>query len=121
MNESVDDPGAVSGVKKRDMGEGLATASLILGVMAALGFVFVLPPFMFGATAIVLAFLSSGENGIALRGKIGMFMGAISMVLLVFIIASAVHFFLSNPGMFDDYYKEFNELYQEMQNSGSFI
>ena len=121
MNESFDDPGAVSGVKKRDMGEGLATASLILGVMAALGFVFVLPPFMFGATAIVLAFLSSGENGIALRGKIGMFMGAISMVLLVFIIASAVHFFLSNPGMFDDYYKEFNELYQEMQNSGSFI
>ena len=115
MNESFDDPGAVSGVKKRDMGEGLATASLILGVMAALGFVFVLPPFMFGA------FLSSGENGIALRGKIGMFMGAISMVLLVLVIASAVHFFLSNPGMFDDYYKEFNELYQEMQNSGSFI
>ena len=120
MDESFNDPGAVSGVKKKDMGEGLATASLILGVLAALGFVFVFPPFMFGATAIVLAFLSSGENGIALRAKIGMFMGAISMVLLVVVIISAVRFLLANPGMFDDFHKEFNELYQELQNSGSF-
>ncbi len=114
MDGSFNSTGSSAEVKIRDKGEGLATASLILGILGALGFIFVLPPFLFGATAIVLSLLSSSGNGIALRAKIGMFMGAISMALIAFITASVITFFVSHPGIFKDYHNDFNELYEEL-------
>lgn len=98
--------------------EGLATAALILGIIAAMGFAFVLPPFVFGATAIVLGLLSSGRDGIALRAKIGMFMGALSMVFLIVIMISAVHLIMSNPDILEEFRQYYNEIYQELESEG---
>ena len=116
MDESFYGNTGESTVKKVDKGEGLATASLILGLVAALGFVFVVPPFVCGATAIVLAFLSVSDNGMSFRAKIGMFMGILSIVLLIVIMVSAVNYLMTNPGIFDSIYKEFDGSFEELYN-----
>lgn len=93
---------------------GLATAALILGIVAALGFIFVFPPFIFGATAIVLGLLSKTGDQMSMRAKIGICMGALSMILLCLILVSAVHLIMSDPGLLDEFNNNFNDLYNEM-------
>ena len=126
MDESFYGNNGESVVRKVDKGEGLATVSLILGLIAALGFVFVIPPFVCGATAIVLAFLSVSDNGMSFRAKIGMFMGILSIVLLIVIMVSVANYIMTHPGIFDSFYKEFNgnfnELYEEiLKGEGGYV
>ncbi|MCR4590956.1 MAG: hypothetical protein K5668_09060 [Lachnospiraceae bacterium] len=90
---------------------GLATAALILGIVAALGFVFVFPPFIFGATAIVLGLLSKTGDSMSMRAKIGICMGTLSILLLCLILISAVHIIMTNPGMLDEFRNNFDEIY----------
>ena len=102
----------------KEKGSGLATAALILGLIGALGFVFVFPPFVFGATAIVLGLLSGNGSGIALRAKIGMFMGALSMALFIVITAAAINLLRTDPGLRYEFQKEYDRLYEELENNG---
>ena len=102
----------------REKGSGLATAALILGLIGALGFVFVFPPFVFGATAIVLGLLSGNGSGIALRAKIGMFMGGLSMALFVIIMAAAINLLRTEPGLMEEFKHEYNRVYEELENNG---
>ncbi len=103
--------------RPRDLkSEGLALASLILGLLGAIGLVFVIPPFVFGATAIVLGLLSRTGAGISLKAKIGMFMGGLSMVLLVVILISGIHLLMTNPGLKEDFDRDFNRIYEELEN-----
>ncbi len=97
---------------------GLATAALIMGVIGALGFIFVLPPFLFGATAIVLGLLSGTREGMSMRAKIAIIMGALSMIILIICIVSAVRFLMSNPDFIQNFEDTFLEIYDEMQENG---
>ncbi len=95
-------------------GDGLATAALVLGLIAALGCLFVLPPFIFGATAVVLGLLSAGEEGLSLKAKIGMFTGVLSMVILVVLVISAVYLLMTDPGLRENITNDFNRIYKEV-------
>lgn len=104
----------------------LATAALILGIIAALGLVFVFPPFICGATAITLGFLSRSDEGLSLRAKIGICMGILSIVLLIIITVSAINFLIDNPDVYRHFTSDFNEFYNEiyqelMEQEGGFI
>ena len=92
----------------------LATASLILGVVAALGFIFVFPPFVFGATAIVLGLLSKTGDMMSMRSKIGICMGALSMILLCFVLGSAIHLLMTDPNLLKEFNDNFNDIYQNV-------
>ena len=101
---------------------GLATAALILGVVAALGFIFVLPPFICGATAITLGLLSGNSEGMSLRAKIGICMGALSIILLCLILVSGIHLIMTNPEYFKDFTYNFNNVYNELlEQEGGFV
>jgi len=120
MNEGVENS------IRRAGANGLATAALILGVVAALGFAFVFPPFVFGATAITLGLLSKMDGVISLRAKIGICMGALSMILLLIIIISAIHLIMTNPGLMQDFTDNFKDVYNEvydelLQQEGGFV
>lgn len=110
MNEGVEKTISRAGAN------GLATAALILGVVAALGFAFVFPPFVFGATAITLGLLSRIDGFISLRAKIGICMGALSMILLLVIIISGIYLIMTNPGLMEDFTDNFNDVYNEVYN-----
>ncbi len=97
-------------------GDGLATAALILGFIGALGIVFVFPPFIFGATAIALGLLSRGDDGLSMKARIGMFMGGLSMALLVVIVVSGVHLLMSNPDIRKEFNQDFDRIYEELEN-----
>ena len=97
---------------------GLATAALVLGVMGALGFIFVFPPFVFGATAIVLGLLSGTREGMSMRAKIAIIMGALSMIILVVCIVSAVRFLMSNPEFMQNFEDTVLRMYEEMEENG---
>ncbi len=109
-------------VKNGSGAGGLATAALILGIVAALGFVFLFPPFICGATAITLGLLSRSGGVLSLRAKIGICMGILSIVLLLVILVSAVHLILTNPDFLEFYKNNFNELYQELlEQEGGYV
>ncbi len=97
---------------------GIATAALILGVMGALGFIFVFPPFVFGATAIALGLLSGTREGMSMRAKIAIIMGALSMIILIICIVSAVHFLMSNPDFVQEFEDMVLRMYEEMEENG---
>ena len=99
---------------------GLATAALILGVLGALGFIFVLPPFVFGATAIALGLLSGTREGMTMRAKIAVIMGTLSMVLFIICVVQAVRFIMSNPDFVNQFEENFRQIYNELENDGNF-
>ena len=120
MNEGVENTISRAGAN------GLATAALILGVVAALGFAFVFPPFICGATAITLGLLSRMDGVISLRAKIGICMGALSMILLLVVIIYGMHIIMSNPALMQDFTDNFNDVYNEvykelLQQEGGFV
>ncbi len=120
MNEEVENTISRAGA------DGLATAALILGVIAALGFAFVFPPFICGATAITLGLLSRMDGVISLRAKIGICMGALSMILLLVVIIYGMHIIMSNPALMQDFTDSFNDVYNEvykelLQQEGGFV
>ncbi len=45
-----------------------------------------------------------------------MFMGILSIVLLIVIMVSAVNYLMTNPGIFDSIYKEFDGSFEELYN-----
>ena len=100
--------------------DGLATAALILAILGALGFIFVFPPFVFGATAVALGLLSGTREGMTLKAKIAVIMGALSMVMFIVCVVSAVRFLMSNPEFVYQFRDTFQEIYDELENSGSF-
>ncbi len=109
-------------VKNKPCVNGIATAALILGIVAALGFVFVLPPFICGATAITLGLLSRSGGELSLRAKIGICMGVLSIVLLCVVLISAVHLILTNPEILEIYNDTVNEMYRELlEQKGGFV
>ena len=97
---------------------GLATAAIIMAIIGALGFMFVFPPFIFGSTAIVLGLLSWTSEGMSMRAKIAVIMGALSMIIIIVCIVSAVRFLMSNPEFVQNFEDTVRRMYEEMEENG---
>lgn len=83
-------------------GDKLATAALILGILAPLSSVTmtVYPPFIFGSIAILLALLSRGRAPkIPQRAKIGILCAFGGILLNLAIVGSCIYLFITNPAI----------------------
>ena len=97
---------------------GLATAAIIFAILGALGLIFVFPPFLFGSTAIALGLLSGTREGMGFTAKIAIIMGALSMIILIVCIVSAIHFIMTNPEILQNFEEVFREVYEELKDTG---
>ena len=77
---------------------GLATASLILGILALLSMC-CMPPLslLFGGLGLILAVLSKGSRTRPVNAKAGMVLSSISIAIVALLIAVILFTFLANP------------------------
>lgn len=83
-------------------GDKLATAALVLGILAPLSSVTmtVYPPFIFGSIAILLALLSRGKAPrIPQRAKIGILCAFGGILLNLAIVSFCIYLFATNPAI----------------------
>lgn len=92
----------------------MATASLVLGILAIISICCVYGSYLFGGIAITLALLSRGRNNkLSTNALIGTILSIIGMVISTVIIAIAVISIFSY-GSFSDFMNEYETFYEEI-------
>lgn len=95
-------------------GDKLATAALVLGILAPISSVTmtVYPPFIFGSIAILLALLSRGKaKRIPQRAKVGILCALGGILLNLAIVGSCIYLFITNPAIREQVDELFKQTY----------
>lgn len=93
--------------------DALATAAMILGILAVLSAIMstVYPPFIFGGISIVLALLSKGyKDKMSGKAKTGIVCAIVGLVMNIWIVGSVYYILFTN----EDAFNYFDSVYEQM-------
>jgi hypothetical protein len=94
---------------------GMATAALVLGILAIISICCVYGSYLFGGIAITLGLLSRGKNAkLSTNALIGIILSIIGMVISTVIIVIAVISILFSYGSLDGFMQEYESYYEEI-------
>ncbi|MEG0962658.1 MAG: DUF4190 domain-containing protein [Lachnospiraceae bacterium] len=94
---------------------GLATASLVMGILSLVLGCCIYPAFVFGSLAIIFALLSrGGEMKISPNAKVGMILGIVALILASLLIILSFYTIFVEFGGFDNYMKAVEDMMQQM-------
>ncbi len=99
---------------EKPKGEGMALASLILGVVSILSVAFVIPSFICGPLAIILAFLSRGSHRMNGRALAGLIIGSIGLCLVTIMTIQSIIYIYQNPEIFQEILQEYERELQRL-------
>ena len=97
---------------------GLATAAMVLGILALIGIFLIYPVFIFGSLSIILALLSRGKSlKMHVQAKTGVITSAIGLGSVVAIFAMAFTFIYGKPDFFENIYgMSYQEMMEQMED-----
>lgn len=94
---------------------GMATASLILGILAVVSICCVYGSYLFGGIAITLGLLSRGKNNkLSSNALIGTILSIVGMVVSTIIIVVSCITLLSSFGSFDEFMDAYESYYENI-------
>lgn len=95
--------------------EKMATASMVLGIVATVTSGCVYPALVCGSLGIILALLSrGGEMKLSNQGKIGLILGVLGLISGIAFFIFAFYTVIHTYGSFDNFMKEYMELYNSL-------
>lgn len=93
----------------------MATAALVLGILAIISICCVYGSYLFGGIAITLGLLSRGKNAkLSTNALIGTILSIIGMIISTVIIVIAVISIMFSYGSVDDFIQEYESYYEEI-------
>lgn len=93
---------------------GMATAALVLGILAIVSFCCIYGSYIFGGIAITLGLLSRGkEKKLSNNALIGVILSIVGMVISTIIIVAYVILFMSTDAI-DTYMQEYETIYEDI-------
>lgn len=93
---------------------GMATAALVLGILAIVSLCCIYGSYIFGGIAITLGLLSRGKDRkLSTNALIGVILSIVGMVISTIIITLYVIFFMAS-GAIDTYIQEYESIYEDI-------
>jgi hypothetical protein len=93
---------------------GMATAALVLGILAIVSLCCIYGSYIFGGIAITLGLLSRGKDKkLSTNALIGVILSIVGMVISTVIITLYVIFFMTS-GAIDTYMQEYETIYEDI-------